>query len=74
MREQLRTRLTELQQEFEGGQSKLQGLELEVVRLREALLRISGAIQILQELLSTTEGDGQPAEAPAHADPKAGQR
>lgn len=60
MREHLEARLAELQQEFEAGQSKLQGLELEVVRLREALLRVSGAIQILQELLAsddTTQSD-----------------
>ncbi|MGB7926296.1 MAG: hypothetical protein WCF57_23850 [Pyrinomonadaceae bacterium] len=54
MREQLQTRLNELRQEFETGQSRLQELEMQETRLRETLLRISGAIQVLEETLATT--------------------
>ena len=55
MREQLQTRLTELKREFETGQAKLQELEQQQIRLRETLLRISGAIQVLDELLVNAE-------------------
>ena len=58
MREQLQNRLDELKREFETGQAQLRELEAQEVRLRETLLRISGAIQILEEM---TAEDG-PAE------------
>jgi hypothetical protein len=58
VRELAEARLGEPQAEFEAGQTRLQQAELEVARLPEALLRISGAIQVLQELLATQqEGD-----------------
>jgi hypothetical protein len=53
MREQLQTRLAELKQEFETGQRKLQDLERQDVYLRERLMRVSGAIQVLEELLTS---------------------
>jgi len=55
--DRLKTRLEELQQEFSIGESRLRELTQEEGRLREALLRISGAIQMLQEL---TEEHGAP--------------
>ncbi len=55
MREQLQTRLAELRREFETGQTKLKELEQQQAYLRETLLRISGAIQILEELLASAE-------------------
>jgi uncharacterized coiled-coil protein SlyX len=51
MQEQLEKRLAELSQEFENGKKKLDGLEAEATELRHTLLRISGAIQVLQEEL-----------------------
>jgi len=67
MREQLQARLEELKQEFEAGQARLRELEAQEARLRETMLRISGAIQVLEEELSRVgsgpgEGGG---EAPA---------
>ena len=51
MRSDIQARLEELQGEFRAGEAKLRELELETARLRETLLRISGAMQVLQELL-----------------------
>jgi predicted nuclease with TOPRIM domain len=51
MREQLEQRLEELRKDFDVGQKRLLDLEAETNHLRETLLRISGAMQVLQELL-----------------------
>ncbi len=52
MREQLQARLEELKREFETGQARLRELESEEVYVRETVLRISGAIKVLEEVLS----------------------
>ena len=49
--QQLQERLDSLHKEFEIGQTRLKELEKEEAYVRETLLRISGAIQVLQELL-----------------------
>jgi len=51
MREQLQQRLIELKSEFELGQNKLTEIEAQATNLRNMLLRISGAIQVLDEEL-----------------------
>ena len=56
MREQLEARLTELEQEFQVGEQQLRDVDLQQARLRETLLRISGAIQVLHELLESPGG------------------
>ena len=55
MKQQLENRLTALKSEFESGQQKLKGLEMEASNLQQVLLRISGAIQVLEEELGKTE-------------------
>ncbi len=57
MREQLQARLSVLKREFETGQTQLQALERQQNSLRETLLRISGAIQVLEELLAAPADD-----------------
>lgn len=52
MREQLQRRLQELKSEFDSGQKALAELEARQGNLRETLLRISGAIQVLEEELA----------------------
>jgi hypothetical protein len=56
MREQVQARLQALKAEWATGQTKLRELELQQLRLREVLLRVRGAIQVLEEVL----GQGQP--------------
>ena len=59
MREKLETRIKELNKEFTTGQAKLQEVETQRLLIQERLLRICGAIQVLEELLaeSPTEAD-----------------
>lgn len=54
MRDQLEARLNQLKQEFEAGQSKLQELETQQASITQTMLRISGAIQVLEEMLAAT--------------------
>ncbi|NEO35621.1 MAG: hypothetical protein F6J90_04525 [Moorea sp. SIOASIH] len=52
MKEQLEKRLTQLKAEFESGQKVLADLEAKQANVRETLLRIQGAIQVLEEELT----------------------
>ena len=54
MQEKLQQRLQSLKSEFQDGQKLLADLETKQASLRETLLRISGAIQVLEEVLSET--------------------
>ncbi len=51
MKRELEARLKELREEYQKGHGQLVALEQETANLKSTLLRISGAIQILQELL-----------------------
>jgi hypothetical protein len=55
VREQLEQRLRELRLELENGQRMLADLEKQRVNLEKTLLRISGAIQVLEEELGKAE-------------------
>lgn len=50
MTDRLEARLAALRDEFEKGKTALAELEARQQQLRETLLRISGAIQVLEEL------------------------
>lgn len=52
MREQAERRISELKAEQHKGQQMLAELESREAELRQTLLRISGAIQALEELLA----------------------
>jgi chromosome segregation ATPase len=52
MREQLEERVSQLKAEQQKGQQMLAELENRQAELRQTLLRISGAIQVLEELLA----------------------
>lgn len=52
MQEQLQERLEQLKKEFEAGQTRLRQLDTEQSYVRETMLRISGAIQVLEEALA----------------------
>ncbi len=57
MKQQLEQRLKELRFEFESGQKTLADMELKQSNVRNTLLRIRGAIQVLEEELKK---EGQP--------------
>ena len=70
MREQLEQRLKQLKSEFEEGQKMLADLEAKEASLKTTLLRISGAIQVLEELLASIKdsGDGSTVQLTADGD------
>ncbi len=62
MKEKLEQRLQSLKAEFEAGKKLMVEYEAKQVSLRETLLRISGAIQVIEEELSQfteVENDSQ---------------
>jgi hypothetical protein len=77
MQAQVQQRLEELRSEFEAGQRMLAELDARRAELQQTLLRIGGAVQVLEELLDTSgavreqAGDSarpSPAEGTADAD------
>lgn len=65
MKDQLQQRLNELKAEFEAGQRMMADLDAKRANLQESMLRISGAIQVLEEELAksaqaTGSGEEQP--------------
>ena len=69
MQERLQQRLDALKTEYETGQKMMVELEAKKANLRDTLLRISGAIQVLEEALSEAnksdlaENEAVPVEA-----------
>ncbi len=62
MKQQLEKRLQRLKAEFESGQKVLADLEAKQVNVRETLLRIQGAIQVLEEELTQNNDNGSASE------------
>lgn len=72
MKQQLEQRLNELRSEFESGQKALAELENRQADLRNTLLRISGAIQVLEEELDKSiddSGEQLPQSSPILEEP-----
>jgi len=67
MRDRLQIRLGELKKEFATGQARLQEWEKQQMYLQETMLRISGAIQVLEELLAN---EGSVEQNSAHSGEK----
>jgi len=69
MHDQLERRLAQLKSEFETGQARLRNLSQQQAHLQETLLRISGAIQVLEELMdeATSGDDGRVSTSEAEA-------
>jgi len=57
MESKLKARLAELKEEYRKGQAQLVALNQETTNLGNMMLRISGAIQVLEELI----GEAAPA-------------
>jgi len=60
MRQQVEHRLHELKAEWASGQQMLADLEAQQTNLRNTLLRISGAIQVLEEILAQAPEEVHP--------------
>ncbi len=52
MREQLEQRLQSLKAEYQSGQNRVAELETELAGYTETLMRIAGAIQVIEEMLA----------------------
>ncbi|WP_328475129.1 hypothetical protein OHA21_17615 [Actinoplanes sp. NBC_00393] len=65
--DRLQARLAELRREYATGEARLRDLTRQEVVLRETLLRISGAIQVLEEL-GAADVAAPVSPAPAGAD------
>ena len=59
MKEEIHQRLEALRGEYEKGQARLRELQLQESHLQETLLRISGAMQVLTELLEKESSDAK---------------
>lgn len=60
MRKQLEQRLEALKKEFAAGRTKAAELDQQQTTLHQTLLRISGAIQVLEEELKAQPQDAGP--------------
>jgi hypothetical protein len=63
VREQLVARLADLEAEIAVGERRWNEVEQEQLRLRETLLRMSGAIQVLREILGSPGDPAKPGDA-----------
>ncbi len=64
MKEQIEKRLEELKNEYESGRKMLAEIEAKEADLKNTLLRINGAIQVLEEMLANTEKPVEASQAP----------
>lgn len=67
MKTQLEARLAELRSEYDAGLGVMADLQKKEEDLRTTLMRISGAIQVLEELLAA---EAPPAESSEAAGPR----
>lgn len=56
---QLKKRLEELKDEYTAGEKMLQKMEADAADLKSAMLRIKGAITVLEEMLENELPDNQ---------------
>lgn len=64
MRESLERRVLELEDEARAGQKMLADLDAQRLEVRQTLLRISGALQVLGELLDAESDPASGIETP----------
>jgi prefoldin subunit 5 len=57
MKEQLQQRIEQLTEEYRSGEKMLADLDQRRAELQATMLRISGALQVLQELVGPTVAD-----------------
>jgi len=71
MREQMENRMESLRAEYRAGQEMLAEMEGRQAGLKVTLTRISGAIQVLEELLQGSDSDGETARTAADGQARA---
>lgn len=59
-----------MRKELELGQQRMHDLEQQLTQLRDTMLRISGAIQVLEELQAQATPDDAPPDAGSGAEEK----
>jgi septal ring factor EnvC (AmiA/AmiB activator) len=69
VREQVQSRMRELQREYDRGEQQLRELVQQETALRETLLRISGALQVLRELIAAENGENAGSQEAAGPEP-----
>lgn len=62
MNERIQNRSDELKAEYNAGKEHLLELERQAISVRETMLRIEGAIRVLEELQSQEEHSGEAGE------------
>ncbi|QNU65800.1 hypothetical protein EHE19_012915 [Ruminiclostridium herbifermentans] len=60
MKEQIQKRINELKEQLESGSKMIEEMEVKRTNLTYTLLRINGAIQVLEELLIKEETVNNP--------------
>jgi len=68
MNDQVQVRLEALRKEMETGQQRMQDLERQLAQVRDTMLRISGAIQVLEEIQAQAAATGATSEKGNSAD------
>ena len=63
MKSWIETRLAELKQEREAGQQMLAELRARQTNIEQTLLRIDGAIEVLEEQVRAAQGESSSEEA-----------
>jgi hypothetical protein len=71
MREQIKNRIESLAAEYRTGQKMLAELEGRQASVKLTLTRISGAIQVLEELIQENDSAAETTETAANADRRA---
>jgi hypothetical protein len=74
MDDRVSRRLAELRAEYDAGQRAMAELETRRTALRDTLLRISGAIQVLEEVATDTPAAPAPGAADDEASDGTGRR
>ena len=64
MKPMIETRLEELRREYEAGAGVMNELQKKQDELRTTLMRISGAIQVLEEMLAAAAPEDDSADPP----------
>lgn len=72
MRNRLEQRLTELRNELAAGETMSRELDAKRAELQATMLRITGAIQVLEEMLGAEPSAAPPSARPTSSPPSNG--